>query len=173
MSHKQAFSDFSGFFIDSIEESDTGPAPSSIDFDWPNPAIGTDTGSSFVTHEVIGGAMVRQRISDKPVEASITGVCRESTAQQLVQLRNAKYGTIYSSQFPNGSLTVQFASISTSPMEDGGAVEIGDSEFLYTYDLECVEVLTTDGVINTNESSATGPGPDIGGGGGGEIEEFE
>jgi hypothetical protein len=141
--HRDVFNDFVDFYIDSIVESDTGKAPDSIEFEYNNPAIGIDTGANFVVHEIIGGATVRQRISDSPLEVSVSGVVRAPTAKKIAKLRNAKYGTIYSSQFTSDSLTVHFASVSTSPMEDGGAVHIGDDELLYTFDLECVEILAS------------------------------
>lgn len=152
--HREAFSDFTEFEIVSIEETDTGRAPTRIAFEYSNPAIGVDTGASFVTHDIIGGASVRQRITDKPLEVDVTGVARESTARQLAQLRNAKYGTILSDRFEDNSLTVHFPSISIQPMEDGGAAALGDDEFLYSYDLTCVEILNT---ANTQVADAPDP----------------
>lgn len=114
-----------------------------IRFDHSAPAIGIDTGGRFVKHEIVGGPVVRQRVGAEPIEVSITGVCKEPTAKELDRLRTVDYGTIYSNRLPNESLDVHFVSTSTQPLSDGGAVELkdDDAEFLYTYDLECVEVV--------------------------------
>lgn len=138
--YAQAYDDFSGFEIDTIEESDTGTAPSSISFEYTNPSITIDSGAEFVVHNIVGGAQVRQRIGDNPLEISIDGVCKESTAADLDQLRNAKFGTIYSSRFPDGAVVVHFVSVGTDPLEDGGAVKQDGEEFLYTYNMQCVEI---------------------------------
>lgn len=139
--YTDAYDDFSQFKISGVESSDTGSAASEITFEYTNPSITIDSGAEFVTHNIIGGATVRQRIGDKPLEISITGVCEESTANDLDTLRNAKLGTIESSRFPNDSITVHFVTVNTQPLEDGGAVRQDGSEFLYTYDMQCVEIL--------------------------------
>lgn len=115
----------------------------SIQFEYEAPAIAVDTSGRFVTHEIIGGSTVRQKVGEDPVEVTIDGVCKESTAKRLDNLRNAKYGTIISNRLANESLRVHFASTSTTPLEDSGAVALtdDDGEFLYTYTLNCVEVV--------------------------------
>lgn len=115
----------------------------SIVFEYEAPAIAVDTSGRFVTHEIIGGSTVRQKVGEDPVEVTIDGVCKESTAKRLDNLRNAKYGTIISNRLANESLRVHFASTSTTPLEDSGAVGLTDDsgEFLYTYTLNCVEVV--------------------------------
>lgn len=143
MPYKDTYDNFTGFFIESIKGSDTGPTPGSIDFEYNNPAIGIDTGGNYVTHDIIGGATVRQRIGDKPLEVDISGICTEETAGQLELLRNAKYGTIHASRLPTGSVQVHFVSINTTPMEDGGSADMNSGEFLYSYTLNCVEILDT------------------------------
>lgn len=124
-------------------ETDAREQTDPITFEYPAPAISVDGSGRFATHEIIGGSTVRQKIGEDPIEVSINGICKESTARQLDNLRDAASGTIYSNRLPGGSLDVQFASMSTSPMSDSGAVDLTDtdSEFLYTYTLECVEVL--------------------------------
>lgn len=127
---------------DDASPADIASLPSNITFEYPAPAISVDSAGRFITHEIIGGATVRQKIGEDPVEVSISGVCKEGTARQLDELRNAKYGRIYSKRLEGGSLDVHFASISTSPFDDAGAVDMKDSrgEFLYTYDISAVEV---------------------------------
>jgi hypothetical protein len=112
-------------------------------FEYKAPAISVDTAGRFVKHDIIGGSTVRQKIGEDPIEVSIKGVCREPVARRLDQLRNAKYGTILSKRLPDESLRVQFASTTTSPLDDGGAVALtdDDGEFLYTYTLSTVEIL--------------------------------
>jgi len=114
----------------------------SISFTYTAPAISTDIAGRFATHEIIGGSTVRQKIGEDPIEVTIDGVCRESTAKQMDTLRDAKYGTLISNRLPGGSLQAQFASISSNPLEDSGAVAITDDtgEFLYTYTISAVEV---------------------------------
>lgn len=117
-------------------------ASEQINFRYTAPAISVDTAGRFVTHEIIGGDTVRQKIGEDPLEVDAGGICTQSNARRLDNLRDAKYGTVYSKRLPGGSVTVQFASISTSPMDDGGAVAIDDEsgEFLYSYDISMVEV---------------------------------
>lgn len=121
----------------------TGPTPERIQFDYANPSIGIDTGSNFVTHDIIGGATVRQRIGDKPLEIDISGVCKEPTAKQIELLRNADEVTLFSDRFIEGSITVHVASLSTDPMEDGGAADFSSGQFLYSFSLNCVEIFNT------------------------------
>lgn len=118
-----------------------------INFEYTSPAIAVDTSGRFVNHEIVGGSIVRQKIGEDPIEADISGVCREPVARRLDELRNAKYGRIISNRLPGGSLDVQFASTATSPMEQSGAVAISDDqgEFLYDFDMSVVEV-----VVNRN-----------------------
>lgn len=136
------------FFIIPEWPDDVQETPATIEPEYGSPAISVDSSARFATHEIIGGKTVRQKIGEDPVEVDIGGVCKESVARQFDSLRNAKYGSIHSKRFTGDSMTVNFASVSTSPMEDGGAVDLSDStgnnsntpQLLYTYDLSCVEV---------------------------------
>lgn len=125
------------------EGSETGPTPDEILFEYSNPSIDISTGSNFVTHDIIGGATVRQRIGDKPLDISISGICTENTARKLELLRNAKKVTLLSDRFSQSSITCHVGSLSTSPLEDGGAADLKSGNFLYTYSLNCVEILDT------------------------------
>jgi hypothetical protein len=139
-----SFEDKSEFEISNIIEGGTGPVPSGdIQFEYSNPSISVDTGSNFVAHDIIGGPTVRQRIGDKPLEISVDGVCTEETVKQIEQLRNAASATLISDRFSSESITVHVASLSTDPLEDGGAADLQSGEFLYTYSLNCVEILDT------------------------------
>lgn len=132
------------FRIDNIQyEDDAEQLIPTIEFEYTAPAITKDAAGRFAEHEIIGGATVRQKIGEKPIEVSITGVCTEETAKQLDGLRDARYGDIYSQRFIGGSLRVQFVTASTQPLEDTGAVALDNDsqQFLYTYDLECTEVI--------------------------------
>lgn len=116
-----------------------------ISFRYAAPAISVDTSGRYATHEIIGGTTVRQKIGEDPVEVEVTGVCLESTARKIDTLRDADYGTILAGRLPGDRMDVQFASTSTSPLEDSGAVDIeqanaGDAEFLHTFTLSCTEV---------------------------------
>lgn len=131
------------FEISSITyEEDAEQTTDPIEFKYPAPNISVDTAGRFATHKIIGGSTVRQKIGEEPIEVSVEGVCEEPTARALDGLRDAEFGTIYSKRLVGGSLTVHFASVSTSPLEDGGAAALsGDGEFLYSFDLACVEVI--------------------------------
>lgn len=159
--YSSVWDDFSQFKISEVEQSDTGIAPANVEFEYKNPAISIDTGGDFVEHNIVGGATVRQRIGDRPLEVDISGVCEEGTANDLDRLRNAEFGTIESSRFPTDSITVHFVSINTSPLKDGGAVKQDSDEFLYTYTLNCVEIRDSADLSGT---PAEGEGT-VGGGG--------
>lgn len=139
------------FEITNIEyEDDAQLGKNPIDgLSYKRPSISVDTSGRFAKHEIIGGSTVRQKIGEDPIEVSINGVCIEQRAQAFDGLRDAKYGTIKSKRLLNDTLDVHFASVSTSPLEDGGAVSFfgredgaDEGDFLYTFSLECVEVVT-------------------------------
>lgn len=139
--YKDAYTDFVEFEIIDIVDSDSGQSPDGpITFEYPNPAISVDSGSNFAKHEIIGGTTVRQRIGDQPLHVSISGVANAETARELDKLRNAQNATILSDRFPQDSLLVHVVSVSTDPLEDGGAADMKSGQFLYTFDMECVEI---------------------------------
>ena len=142
MTISTAYEGFTEFKIGDIEyEDDAEEGANPIEFRYAAPSVAVDTSGRFVTHEIIGGSTVRQKVGEEPIEVSVKGVCTEDTAVDIDGLRDAKNGTIYSDRLRGGSLDVQFASASTSPLEDGGAVSLSDDDkFLYTFQLECVEV---------------------------------
>jgi hypothetical protein len=146
MSYSEVFDEQKDFEISEIEESGIGFVPEEIKPEYESPSISMNTGGRFVKHEVIGGATVRQRVGDKPIEVSISGVCFQSTADDLILLRNAKYAKLLSDRFPNGNLKAHIVSVSTDPMSEGGAAPIHgedgkEPELLYTYSIEAVEIL--------------------------------
>lgn len=124
------------------ERTSAEEADKKVTFRYQDPAISVDMSGRFVTHEIIGGSTVRQKIGEEPLEVTADGVCTEETASRLDDLRNAKYATISSNRLPDSTLRVQFASISTNPLEDSGAVALTDDngEFLYSYSISMVEV---------------------------------
>lgn len=133
------------FAIGVLEEADTGPTPDPQIIDFPsqfgNPAISVDTGNRFIDHEIIGGSTVRQRIGNDPMEVDVNGVCNETIVREIEKLRNVEIATIYSNRFrPSSTINVHIESVSTQPFEEGGSVQLGDEEFLYSYTLNCVEV---------------------------------
>lgn len=146
MTYKTAFQDnHTDFEISDIEYEDdaAGEQLDPITFEYTAPNISVDAAGRFISHEIIGGATVRQKIGEDPVEVQIEGICKEPTARALDGLRDAEFGKIYSSRLVGGELVVHFASVSTAPLEDGGAVAVADTsgEFLYQFDLSCVEVI--------------------------------
>lgn len=111
--------------------------------DYPNPTISIDTAGRFAKHEIIGGTTVRQKIGEDPINISINGVCKRQTANQIDSLRDAKHGKIFSDRLPGGNdgLRVQFGSTMTEPMEDGGAADLTDGKYLYSYQINAIEVI--------------------------------
>lgn len=145
MTYKEAFeNNHVDFEIAEVEyeEDAEEPLADPIVFRYTAPNISVDTAGRFATHEIIGGSTVRQKIGEDPIEVQIEGICKELAAKKIDGLRDAKFGTIFSNRLAGGSLDVHFASATTAPMEDGGAVAMTDpsGEFLYTYTLSCVEV---------------------------------
>lgn len=144
MSYQNAYkNNHADFEITEIDyESDAAEKTDPIEFKYPAPDISVDTAGRFATHKIVGGSTVRQKIGEDPIQVSVQGVCEEQTARALDGLRDAAFGTIYSNRLVNGSLTVHFGSVSTSPMESGGAAALTEGgEFLYSFDLSCVEVV--------------------------------
>lgn len=131
-------------------ELDINEAPDEIEPTYKAPAISIDTSGKFVEHEIIGGGTVRQKIGHEPLEINVSGVCKETKAVEIDKLRYAKTATLQSDRFLGGSVNVHLASISTSPLEEQGAVNLKETEtqfsgeesreLLYTYELSCVEV---------------------------------
>lgn len=154
MSINNAFDDTIDFRISGIEyEEDASiSAPNEITFGntaeggksnrYARPSISVDNKGRFVTHEIIGGTTVRQKIGEEPREASINGVCVEQTAKELDTLRDAKRATIFCDRFPGGSMTAHVTAVSTSPFDDGGAANITQGEILYSWSMKVVEINT-------------------------------
>lgn len=141
MTISDAYNNFTDFKIDGIEwEDDADEIGSEIFFSYSQPSVSVDSAGRFVTHEIIGGSTVRQKIGEEPLQISIKGVCRENTTREIDALRDAKYGDIQTDRLNGASITVQFPSISTSPLEDGGAVGMNNEDFLYNFTIECVEI---------------------------------
>jgi hypothetical protein len=112
-------------------------------FEYENPTVAIDGAGRFTKHQIIGGKTVRQKTGEDPLNVSINGVCVQSTANKIDTLRDARHGTINSERLPNGegSLRVQFGSTSTEPLTDGGAAKLTSGELLYTYTINCIEVI--------------------------------
>lgn len=129
------------FLIDLLTyEDDAEATPTSIDLEYARPAVSIDNKARYVTHEVVGGTTVRQKIGEEPRELSVKGVCKESTAIDLDALKDAKNGRITCNRLPGGTMDAQFASVSTSPVEDGGGVLLKDEEFIYNFNIKVLEV---------------------------------
>lgn len=136
MPYKDAFQGRTPVALDSIEPDEGGGSvASSIEFEYENPDITVDTSGRFVTHEIIGGITVRQKIGESPVEIGVRGVCNEQTAGKIDTLRNAKRANFISERI---SMTVHVASTSTQPLEQGGAADMDTGDMLYQYRLNLV-----------------------------------
>jgi hypothetical protein len=149
MSIENAYDSQVNFAIKDIvyEQDATGGQPTSITFGdgsnsnrYGRPAVSIDNKGRFVTHKIIGGKTVRQKIGEEPRELSVSGVCIEETAVELDGLRDARRATIFANRIPGNSMTAQIASVSTSPLDDGGAANITQGELLYNWSLKAVEI---------------------------------
>lgn len=128
------------FEIKQISYESDGGGPGAISFEYARPSISIDNKARFVTHDIIGGSTVRQKIGEEPRELSISGVVIEETAVTLDGLRDAKEAKIFCNRLPGDSMKAQFASISTSPLDDGGAGRLKDGKFLYNFKMKALEV---------------------------------
>lgn len=153
----ETFEDRTPFAIREIEYEDDASYLSSIylnddirpdgykidEFEYPNPKVSIDTAGRFAKHEIIGGSTVRQKIGEDPVNISINGVCKRTKANQIDSLRDARSGKIYSDRLPgnSSSMRVQFGSAMTEPIDDGGAADLTDGKYLYSFQLDCIEVI--------------------------------
>lgn len=114
---------------------------SEIVFNYKNPSISVDSGARFVKHELVGSETVRQKIGQEPLEITVNGVCFRDTARKIDGLRYANRGTLRSDRFDGSSIDVRFASSSTDPLEDGSAVSLTEANELFTFTINCIEVL--------------------------------
>lgn len=112
----------------------TGGMVIQLKYDQPN--VSVDSTTRFTEYETIDGPIVRQRIGPGLVEVSIEGVCTTAEAAILDNLRHEDTIEIISERY-NGQ--VQIAAASTSPLEDGGALDL-DGQFTHTFGIELVEV---------------------------------
>jgi len=113
---------------------DNGGLIFQLKYDQPN--VSVNSSARFTEHATIDGPIVRQRIGPGLVEISIEGVC---TAMEALLLDNLRYEAtieIISSRY---SGVCQVAATSTSPLEDGGAIDL-DGQFTHTFGIELVEV---------------------------------
>ena len=136
------------FTVDGITwDPDADATFGSIEVEYDAPAVSIDSKGRFAKHEVIGDTTVSQKIGEEPLDVSISGVCSQDAAKKIDSLRDATHGMIRHKRLPGDSLMVQFASASTSPLEDGGAVALtGQSgggtsdQFLHSFDMTCKEI---------------------------------
>lgn len=137
------FEDDANYVSSVFRETERSGREYQITFEYPNPTVSIDTAGRFAKHEIIGGSTVRQKIGEDPVNVSINGVCKRRTANQIDSLRDAKHGNIISDRLPgsNDSLRVQFGSTSTEPMTDGGSADLRDGKYLYTFQINAIEVI--------------------------------
>lgn len=151
-SSADSFSEFyenrTDFSIDTILYDSSAPqsvaaleGSSEITFNYKNPSISVDSGARFVKHELIGTETVRQKIGQEPLEITVNGACFRDTARKIDGLRYAQRGTLRSDRFDDSSIDVRFASASTDPMEDGSAVSLTETNEIFTFTINCTEVL--------------------------------
>jgi hypothetical protein len=103
-------------------------------YDQPN--ISVSTSNRFVEHETVDGPIVRQKLGRGKVTINVDGVCTTPEAALLDNLVNEDQVRLVSNRF-SGNTSIQ--GISTSPLEDGGAVNL-DGNFTHEFGLELVEI---------------------------------
>jgi len=111
-----------------------------IEFVYEQPNVSVDTSARFIEHEVIGGLTVRQKVGEEPRQVSVSGICTRDEARDIDNLYEET--TIEFISYRTGAMTAQVTATSTDPYDDGGAVAINgdESDTIYTFDLELVEV---------------------------------
>lgn len=118
--------------------------PDEIDFrPYDKPSISVNTGARFAKHDIIGGTTVRQKVGKEPRQITISGVCTEAVARDLEHLHRVTVVTLLSDRMQGitgGGVKAQVASVSTSPLEQGGAADMDSGEFLYDYTINLVEI---------------------------------
>jgi len=100
------------------------------------PNISVSSSGRFSEHQTVDGPIVRQKIGQGNVEIDIEGVCTTPEAKLIDALRFEGIIAIASNRFTG---EVQIASTNTSPLSDGGAMNL-DGEFTHTYGLSLVGV---------------------------------
>jgi len=103
-------------------------------YDQPN--ISVATSNRFVEHETVDGPIVRQKLGRGKVTINVDGVCTTPEAALLDNLVNEDQVRLVSNRFA-GNTSIE--GISTSPLEDGGAVNL-DGNFTHEFGLELVEI---------------------------------
>jgi hypothetical protein len=100
------------------------------------PNISVSTSNRFVEHETVDGPIIRQKLGRGKVTVNVDGVCTTPEAALLDNLVNENQVRLVSNRF-SGNTSIQ--GISTSPLEDGGAVNL-DGNFTHEFGLELVEI---------------------------------
>ena len=141
MSYLEAYQGRSSTVLENITtDDDVVLTFDQIDFEpFGNPTVAVDSSARFAVHEIVGGTTVRQKIGEDPREIDVSGVCTEDVAQQVNQLHKAKLCSL-NSETVGDIVRCQIASSSISPLEDGGAADMDEGDFLYSFDISLVEV---------------------------------
>lgn len=141
MTYKEAYVGRSETILEQIEtDNDVFLGFNKIDFEpFGNPTIAVDSSARFAVHEIIGGTTIRQKIGEDPREIEVSGVCNEEVSRKLAQLHKAKYLSLNSAVIDD-IVRCQIASVSTDPLEDGGAADMDKGDFLYDFTINLVEI---------------------------------
>lgn len=124
-----------------LNDKDTTPVVlNGQEFTYNNPDISVQTSGRFVTHEVVGGVTVRQKVGEDPVEISISGACTTEEANFIDNLRTNDVVSLSSHRYD--AATAQVASSSTDPFQEGGAVSPRTGKWTHRFSVNLVEVQT-------------------------------
>lgn len=105
-------------------------------FKYTQPNVSVNTSARYVEHDVIGDTVVRQKIGESPDEISVEGVCTAGEASMIDDLVHETEVTFISNRWEG---VAQVASTSTSPLDDGGALD-PDGEWTHEFTAELVGV---------------------------------
>lgn len=107
-----------------------------VGFKYKQPSISVSTSANYAEHDVFGDVTVRQKLGEKPDEISVEGIC---TAQEANRVDDLIYEEVVELVSNRWSGVVQVASTSTNPITEGGGKDL-DSEWVYSFTVECVEI---------------------------------
>jgi len=113
-----------------------GSSDYTITFVYDQPNVSVSTTNRFVEHETVDGPIIRQKVGRGKKNITIEGVCTTAEAILLDNFVNEDEIYVDSHRY-EGDVSIQ--GISTSPLEDGGAMNL-DGKYTHDFGLELTEI---------------------------------
>jgi len=113
-----------------------GEGEYTVKFIYDQPNVSVSTTNRFVEHETVDGPVIRQRVGTGKKNVTLEGVCTTAEASLLDNFVNEDQIYVKSNRY-EGNVSIQ--SISTSPLEDGGAMNL-DGKYTHDFGLELTEI---------------------------------